>query len=143
MSCLATEDIERYAAGALDLGRRAEVESHLSVCEPCRRRLAEVQSNLRAAEQIARARLDADAPVSALTESVEPASTVSPDARIPGYEIIRELHRGGQGIVYQALQKSTKRKVAVKVLLEGPFASGGSKKRFEREIDLVAQLKHP
>ncbi|HEY3242326.1 MAG TPA: serine/threonine-protein kinase [Phycisphaerae bacterium] len=62
---------------------------------------------------------------------------------IPGYEILRELHRGGQGIVYQAVQKSTKRKVAVKLLLEGPFASASTKRRFEREVDLVAQLKHP
>src|SRR3989442_665618 len=32
---------------------------------------------------------------------------------IPGYEIKREIHRGGQGVVYQALQKATKRKVAI------------------------------
>ena len=62
---------------------------------------------------------------------------------IEGYEILRELHRGGQGVVYQAIQKSTKRKVAIKVLLEGPFASEKTKRRFEREIELVAQLKHP
>ena len=62
---------------------------------------------------------------------------------IEGYEIIREIHRGGQGVVYQALQKSTKRKVAIKVLLEGPYASKSARRRFEREIELVAQLKHP
>ena len=62
---------------------------------------------------------------------------------IEGYEIIREIHRGGQGVVYQAIQKSTKRKVAIKVLLEGPYASKSARRRFEREIELVAQLKHP
>ncbi|MCH8053198.1 MAG: serine/threonine protein kinase, partial [Planctomycetes bacterium] len=62
---------------------------------------------------------------------------------IEGYDIVRELQRGGQGVVYQAVQRSTKRKVAIKVLLEGPYASESSKKRFEREIELVAQLKHP
>ena len=62
---------------------------------------------------------------------------------IPGYEVLREINRGGQGVVYQALQLSTKRKVAIKLLLEGHFASRASRKRFEREIELVASLKHP
>ncbi len=62
---------------------------------------------------------------------------------IEGYEVVRELHRGGQGVVYQAIQKGTKRKVAIKVLLEGVFAGKAAKRRFEREIELIAQLKHP
>ncbi len=62
---------------------------------------------------------------------------------IEGYDMVRELQRGGQGVVYQAVQRSTKRKVAIKVLLQGPYASESAKKRFEREIELVAQLKHP
>ncbi|MCK6486680.1 MAG: serine/threonine protein kinase [Phycisphaerae bacterium] len=59
-----------------------------------------------------------------------------------GYQIVREVHRGGQGIVYQAIQRATKRKVAIKVLLEGPYASKAARRRFEREIELVAQLRH-
>lgn len=62
---------------------------------------------------------------------------------IEGYEVLRELHRGGQGVVFQAIQKATKRKVAIKVLREGPYATKSAQKRFEREIELVAQLKHP
>ena len=65
------------------------------------------------------------------------------DGMIPGYKILREIHHGGQGVVFQALQLSTKRKVAIKVLLEGPYASSSARKRFEREIELVAGLKHP
>src|SRR5262245_31350141 len=60
-----------------------------------------------------------------------------------GYQVVRELSRGGQGVVYQALQKGTNRKVAIKVLREGPYATPAAKKRFDREIELVAQLKHP
>src|SRR5438045_2966829 len=55
---------------------------------------------------------------------------------IEGYEVVRELSHGGQGVVYQAVQKSTKRKVALKVLLEGSFAARAVRKRFEREIEL-------
>lgn len=62
---------------------------------------------------------------------------------IEGYEILRELHRGGQGVVYQAIQKSTKSKVAIKVLLEKQHSTHLEKIRFQREIELVAQLRHP
>lgn len=62
---------------------------------------------------------------------------------IPGYKIQRPLGRGGMGIVYKAIQLSTGRQVALKVLLEGPFAAPQARKRFEREISLSAQLRHP
>ncbi|MBP7937716.1 MAG: protein kinase [Phycisphaerae bacterium] len=62
---------------------------------------------------------------------------------IAGYEITREIHRGGQGVVYQAVQKATKRKVAIKVMKEGPFASHKDRARFEREVEVLGQLNHP
>ncbi len=63
--------------------------------------------------------------------------------KIAGYTLLRELGRGGQAVVYQALQESTHRKVALKVLLEGPYASASAKRRFEREVELASHLKHP
>lgn len=62
---------------------------------------------------------------------------------IAGYDDLREISRGGQGVVYAATQRSTRRKVAIKVLLDGAFSSNAARRRFEREIDLVAGLKHP
>lgn len=67
----------------------------------------------------------------------------SPNFKIPGYEILWEIFRGGQGVVYQAIQLSTQRKVAVKVLLDGPFAGETSRLRFQREIKVVSLLRHP
>lgn len=60
-----------------------------------------------------------------------------------GYEIVREIHRGGQGIVYEAVQSGTQQRVAIKVLREGPFASSSEKVRFEREARVLGQLTHP
>jgi serine/threonine protein kinase/Tfp pilus assembly protein PilF len=66
-----------------------------------------------------------------------------PQLVIDGYQIDREIHRGGQGVVFSALQISTKRMVAIKVLLGGQYATVPAQKRFEREIEVVAQLRHP
>jgi serine/threonine protein kinase/predicted negative regulator of RcsB-dependent stress response len=62
---------------------------------------------------------------------------------IPGYDQVVEIRRGGQGVVYRARQSSTSRTVAIKVLLEGLFASEASRHRFRREIEAVGRLRHP
>src|SRR5262249_45114655 len=62
---------------------------------------------------------------------------------IEGYDLIREIARGGQGVVYLASERSTKASVAVKVLREGPFAGPADQRRFEREIRTLSKLKHP
>ncbi|MEE2719426.1 MAG: tetratricopeptide repeat protein [Planctomycetota bacterium] len=60
-----------------------------------------------------------------------------------GYEIIRELDRGGQGVVYLARQLRTKREVALKMIIQAAFTTERQKQRFEREVELVASMKHP
>lgn len=62
---------------------------------------------------------------------------------IPNYRILSEIGRGGQGVVFKAVQESTKREVAVKVLLAGTLASEAERRRFEREMDLIAAMQHP
>jgi tetratricopeptide (TPR) repeat protein/predicted Ser/Thr protein kinase len=63
---------------------------------------------------------------------------------IPGCEGLVEIRRGGQGVVYAGVQKATRRKVAVKVLLEGALGpSPTARRRFEREVEVVASLRHP
>ena len=69
-------------------------------------------------------------------------AALPPDA-LPGYEILGEIHRGGQGVVYQAMQQGTKRMVAIKVMREGPFAGWRDRARFEREVRVLGSLNHP
>ncbi|MCG3128657.1 MAG: Serine/threonine-protein kinase PknD [Phycisphaerae bacterium] len=68
---------------------------------------------------------------------------VLPPDLIAGYELVSEIHRGGQGVVYEALQQSTGRIVALKVMREGPFAGPRDLARFEREVHVLGQLRHP
>jgi serine/threonine protein kinase len=62
---------------------------------------------------------------------------------IPGYEILEEIGRGAMGIVWKAVQLSTKRNVALKIMNSGVFGSHKLLSRFEREVELTARLNHP
>ena len=65
-----------------------------------------------------------------------------PPGAFPGYQLIRVLRRGGQGVVYEAIQIATERRVAIKVMKEGPFASEEDRERFAREVKILACLDH-
>ena len=62
---------------------------------------------------------------------------------LPGYEVLHEEHRGGQGVVYRATQERTHRDVAIKLIREGPFHGPADRARFEREVRILGRLRHP
>jgi len=59
-----------------------------------------------------------------------------------GYEITGPLGKGGMGTVWKAVQLSTRREVALKVLIDQAFGSENARCRFQREVELAARLEH-
>lgn len=69
--------------------------------------------------------------------------TQAPMPQIPGYEMLKELGRGGMGVVYQARQKVPSRLVALKMILPGSQPAEEDLVRFRREVETLAELQHP
>jgi CHASE2 domain-containing sensor protein len=67
---------------------------------------------------------------------------LAPDS-VPGYTLLRRIGGGGQGDVYLALQSAPRRKVAIKIQREFSGSELADAARFEREIDVLARLRHP
>ena len=79
-----------------------------------------------------------------LEEALESEASLHAPApeRIADYRILREIGRGGMGVVYEAKQKSLNRRVALKVLSTALGLSTKAIKRFKREAEAAAKLHH-
>ena len=62
---------------------------------------------------------------------------------IDGYRVIRQIGRGGMGVVYEAEQISLGRPVALKVMPPATMRNAKASDRFRREATAVARLHHP
>jgi serine/threonine protein kinase len=86
-----------------------------------------------------------------LMEDVRPSPTPGaeefrardvPFGRLGDYRIIREIGRGGMGVVYEAEQESLGRRVALKVLPAEAHRNPMHIRRFQREARAAARLHH-
>ena len=67
----------------------------------------------------------------------------SPIRELGDFRIVRELGRGGMGIVYEVEQRSLNRRMALKVLLFAAVLDKHHLKRFQNEVRVAATLDHP
>jgi len=64
-------------------------------------------------------------------------------SQVAGYTIQELISRGGQGAVYAGVDAASGAQVAIKVLRPSLYGSESARRRFEREIEIVGEMRHP
>ncbi len=149
-------DLEAYGLGKLDDASAETVSKHLEDCDSCQRRVAELSSDeFLGRLQNAQVKSDGSAagrsPLGvSSTEGAcgsarppPPVDTLPPElVDHPDYEIVRELGRGGMGVVYLARNKLMGRLEVLKVVGGQLVERPGVRDRFLREVQSAAKLQH-
>ncbi len=129
-SCPADRVLERYLGGLATAEETADVVSHLDRCSTCQTRVDD-------------AMLDDVRRVFARLPNAGSLDALAGEASgLSRYRIKGKLGEGGMGVVHEAEQRGTRRRVALKVMRQG-LCSPRSIRRFEREAELLARLDHP
>lgn len=110
---------------------RAEVEALLNCFDP--------GSSL---TQLRRQVWEAVSPPAGFPTGHPGASLADHAVRIGQYTVVREIGRGGFGVVYEAQQEHPQRAVALKVIHGGPFVDEHRLRLFQRETQALARLRH-
>lgn len=161
-SCPTPAQLEQLLDGLIDGPVAERLSQHVDSCPSCQHTLDELTaadfSSITSARVAVTLAEDGTARRTQFLEELKswPLSSAERGSRgrqvftgkvalpeVPGYDILRELGRGGIGVVYLARQTSLNRLVALKVLRSGPHANAEERGRFHQEAEVVARLRHP
>jgi len=129
--------IEYLASEFIELERRGDAPDIDAFLIEHREHEAEVRELIGTMRAMERLKIKREAPPGAA--SLGPYQL----KQLGDFRIIREVGRGGMGIVYEAIQESLQRRVAIKVLPQQALLDSKQLRRFEREARTAGSLHHP
>ncbi|HEX4146605.1 MAG TPA: protein kinase [Pirellulales bacterium] len=153
-----------FSRGKLNDAAAETVSAHLETCIDCRAAVEHVAADsfiqrLRAAH----GHISAAAPLSSQADSVsransntatfespQPSPSTPAEPSVPpelldhpDYELVKELGRGGMGVVYLARNRAMDRLEVLKAVSRSLLEKADARERFQREIRSAAKLSHP
>ena len=135
----AWEEVERLAQEFVERRRRGEKPSIEEYMAAHPRLAAEIQDLFRTLLIVE----DLGASATSAAAAASPAESSPGIQEIGEYRILREIGRGGMGVVYEAEQASLGRRVALKVLPLHSLLDQKRLERFQQEARAAARLSHP
>jgi tRNA A-37 threonylcarbamoyl transferase component Bud32 len=145
------QELAAFGLGKLTGRAAAAVARHLEGCAACQQVVAGLPPDsflgkVRAAGPAASVSPPGTGPggATALPNRAAPPPDIPPElANHPKFRILRELGRGGMGVVYQARQTVMNRQVVIKVVNKALLDHPDALERFRREVQAAASLSHP
>lgn len=161
--------LDRFLHNDLDPEQRDDLERHLDSCDTCARRLEDIAAErwtwrevtdcLPSDEFDSRSESDSLSILGITSSNAGEADnqallsreisgwldpTDDPDmlGRFAGYEIVGIIGHGGMGIVLKGFESSLNRYVAIKILAPRLATNGAARKRFAREAQAAAAVRH-
>ena len=139
--CLSQRDMVAFVEGMASAEELAGWKRHLRICDRC----ATAVGRMRAGVEVncaAESPAVTPAPVNA-DKGDTPVVGLEPNLQIGDFRLERRLGSGGMSVVYQAVQVSLNRRVALKVLPMNLSGGASAVERFHREARAAARLHHP
>jgi len=136
--CLSQREIATFVEGSASAEQVTAWKRHLRVCDLCAGAVVRARAGLK---PVPRTPEKGEAPVQDEAAG-GPLVALEPNVRIGDFKLERRLGTGGMGVVYQALQVSLNRRVALKILPLGFGRDAAGIERFHREARAAAKLRH-
>jgi serine/threonine protein kinase/formylglycine-generating enzyme required for sulfatase activity/cephalosporin-C deacetylase-like acetyl esterase len=136
--CLSGRDFTVLLDNSAPAEKITTWKRHLRICDSCAEQLLRTQAGLASISE-AKVETSSEGNVSKEPDSI---GGLEPNVQIGDFRIEKRLGSGGMGTVYQAVQISLNRRVALKVLPAGLGMSRSAVRRFHREAQAAAKLHH-
>jgi len=137
--CLSSQEFTTFVDGSASAESATMWRRHLRECDSCATVLLRIRAGLKSAPESS---LEASSQGNNLSK-IHTISSLEPNVQIGDFRIEKRLGTGGMGIVYQAVQVSLNRRVALKVLPPGlTLNQEAAVERFHREAQAAAKLHH-